>query len=187
MEYKQTSYGAGDEIIEVLILDEPMNGTLVGMISSPMFSENVALALDSRVAKGEEVDYDLACMGAAKDGSIPRIYLFPDLVLDLKAGSIEALFILFHELGHYVNGDLSGDYCSEDYDTQRVECVKDGKVSAKELAADAFAAKYIGRDKAIIGLEALLKRTQHSWNIEEFDEESVKTAIKEIEMRINLL
>ena len=43
-DYRITKYGADTEEIEVLILNKPMDDVLAGMISSPLFQENIALA-----------------------------------------------------------------------------------------------------------------------------------------------
>ena len=67
-----------------------------------------------------------------------------------------ARFALFHEIGHYANGDLNNpDFTSSSYDNMRQEAIENGMVLEMELKADLFAEKLIGKDKSVEALTDL--------------------------------
>ncbi len=100
---------------------------------------------------------------------------------DLKRGTLESRTIIFHEIGHYVNGDILTNEGNTDAD--RESLVADNKVSEKEIKADAFAVSYLGKDVVLTGLEDLKKRILRDYA--DYDEESIRITIKEIDIRIS--
>ena len=172
-DYRITKYGADTEEIEVLILNKPMDDVLAGMISSPLFQENIALALDTNSG----FDYDFSCLGVMANGSKPRIYMTPELITNLQIGTSEAKTILFHELGHYVHKDFLIS------NVDRASLVESNAVAEKELAADSFAVKYLGMQTVIEGLQQLLLRVKTTYD-GTHDRHSFELSIKELELRI---
>ena len=175
MNWITREYGSDHEKIEVLILEEPMENTLVGMISSDLFEEKIAIAFDCQ----KQLDYDFACLGMMYDGSKPRIYMEQELVGRLKKESDEANLILFHEIGHYIHKDYSKNIS----DLERERAVQTGCVIEKELFADDFAASYIGKNAVIHGLKILAERMKAKYQ-SGVDEVSISLALLEIELRI---
>lgn len=178
MQYKTISFGDGKGKIELTLLDNLMELSLGGMISSPMFKENIAIVVEDNP---ETIDYDFACLGYTKEKTAPRVMMKSEFFEDLKSGTSESRAILFHEIGHYANGDI---LLNDGYtDAEREALVADNKVSEKELKADAFAVAYLGKDVVITGLEDLKKRILRDYA--DYDEESIRITIKEIDIRIS--
>lgn len=177
VQYQTISFGEGKEKIELTLLDNLMEHNLGGMISSSMFSENIAIVVEDNP---ETIDYDFACLGYTKEKTAPRVMMKSEFFEDLKRGTSESRAILFHEIGHYANGDI---LLNDGYtDAEREALVADNKVSEKELKADAFAVAYLGKDVVITGLEDLKKRILKEFA--DYDEESIRITIKEIDIRI---
>ena len=170
--------GTGENAISVTHLDEPMEHGLIGMVSSPLFKENIAIIIDE---DPEANDYSFACLGCGVNGVAPRVMMSEEFYADFKRSSADARVAFFHELGHYVNGDVgNGDmHCDED----RCQLVAENSVSEKELKADKFAVSYFGKDIVVLGLELLKQRILKDYA--DYDEESVRLATKEIDIRIS--
>lgn len=178
VQYQTISFGEGKEKIELTLLDNLMELNLGGMISSPMFKENIAIVVEDN---HKTIDYDFACLGYTKEKTAPRVMMKSEFFDDLKRGTPESRTILFHEIGHYANGDI---LLNDGYtDAEREALVADNKVSEKELKADAFAVAYLGKDVVITGLEDLKKRILRDYA--DYDEESIRITIKEIDIRIS--
>ena len=176
MQYQTISFGEDKEKIELTLLDSLIELKLGGMISSPMFNENVAIVVEDNP---ETIDYDFACLGYTKEKTAPRVMMKSTFFEDVKRGTPESRMILFHEIGHYSNGDI---LTNDGNDAEREALVADNKVSEKELKADAFAVAYLGKDVVITGLEDLKKRILKEFA--DYDEESIRITIKEIDIRI---
>ena len=172
-----TIFGVGKDKIELTLLDEPMELGLVGMVSSELFGENIAIVVED---EPQTVEYDFACLGYTKAGTAPRVMMKKEFYEDLKKETQEAKSILFHEIGHYANGDMLANTGNEDEERERL--VSQNKVSKKEIRADAFAVRYLGKETVIAGLEMLKQRIFDIYK--DFDEESVKLSTKEINLRI---
>lgn len=173
-----TIFGDGKDKIELTLLDEPMDQKLAGMISSPMFKENIAIII---IEDPDSVDYNFACLGWAKNGVAPRIAMTEELYKELKAGVPVAKVVLMHEIGHYYHGDNEKD--EDNSDDRRRELVLQNKVCHKEINADAFAVKYLGKEPVIAGLNELQRRILVDFT--DYDEESIQITIKEIDIRIS--
>jgi len=178
VQYQTIFFGDGKEKIELTLLDNLMELNLGGMISSPMFKENIAIVVEDN---HETIDYDFACLGYTKEKTAPRVMMKSEFFDDLKRGTLESRTIIFHEIGHYVNGDILTN--EGNTDAERESLVADNKVSEKEIKADAFAVSYLGKDVVLTGLEDLKKRILRDYA--DYDEESIRITIKEIDIRIS--
>lgn len=173
--FSTTLYGAGSDQIEITILNEALGDGIVGIIRSEILKNDVAIIEDMQ----ESDEYAEACFRCGENGKAPRVVMRNHIFEDLKLGTDEALMILFHELGHYYNGDdLDTDYIINDYDSDRIRYCESGEVLPMELAADAFAVRYIGGSRTMNGLAQLIKRTEKS------GEEGNNLAISELSARI---
>ena len=103
-----------------------MDLKLGGMISSPMFKENIAIVVEDNPST---IDYDFACLGYTKKKTAPRVMMKRNFFEDLKCGTPESRMILFHEIGHYSNGDILTN--DGNNDAEREALVSDNKVSEK--------------------------------------------------------
>jgi hypothetical protein len=183
MKYGRMSFGKKATRITIVHLNKPQSCGLAGMVTSPIFAENIALVIDSTPA--EDMDYDFSCLTFSAEGHHPRICLQEEFFYGIKRGSAEARMMLFHELGHYVNNDnLRYDYQSGEYGNERRVAVANGAVLDMEAAADSFAVDYLGRETVINGLSLLLARVQSMYSSTEYDSEDVRLLTKEIETRI---
>ena len=170
----------GKDKIELTLLDKPMEQGLVGMVSSELFVENIAIVVEDNP---QTVEYDFACLGYTKAGTAPRVMMKKEFYEDLKKGTQEAKSILFHEIGHYANGDILTNTFNEDNERERL--VSQNKVSDKEVKADAFAVQYLGTDCVAKGLTDLKKRILTEYA--DYDEESLNITIKELDIRISTI
>lgn len=178
MQCQTISFGEGEEKIELTLLESLMDLKLGGMISSPMFNENIAIVVEDNP---ETIDYDFACLGYTKEKTAPRVMMKSTFFEDLKRGTSESKMILFHEIGHYANNDMLTNMGNAD--KEREALVVKNKVSEKEIKADAFAVAYLGEDVVVTGLEDLKKRIIKDYA--DYDEESIRITIKEIDIRIS--
>ena len=177
VQYREIEFGRDENKITVTLLDETMGQGLIGMISSPIFKENIAMVI---VEDPDSVDYNFACLGWAENGIAPRVAMTEKLYKELKAGVPVAKVVLMHEIGHYQNGDVTMD--DDNSDERRSKLVANDEVCPKEIKADAFAVEYLGKETVIDGLKELQRRILADFA--DYDEESVKISIKEIEIRI---
>ena len=60
---KTTTFNFAEDKIELTLLNEPMELGLVGMVSSELFAENIAIVVEDNP---QTVDYDFACLGYTK-------------------------------------------------------------------------------------------------------------------------
>lgn len=178
MQYKEIKFGKDESKITITLLDETMGQGLTGMISSPIFKENIAIVI---VKDPDSVDYNFACLGCDKDGVAPRVVMTEELYDELKTEAPVAQVVLMHEIGHYYNSDVGNN--EDNSDERRRKLVANNEVCPKEIKADAFAVKYLGKDTVISGLETLKQRILDVYK--DYDQESVELSVKEIDIRIS--
>ena len=178
MQCKEITFGENENQITVTLLDETMEQGLIGMISSPMFKENVAIVI---VKDSDSVDYDYACLGCAKNGLAPRVVMTEKIYDELKEEKSVAKAILLHEIGHYYNSDVGNN--EDNSDDRRRQLVIRNKACPKEIKADTFAVQYLGKTAVVAGLRELQRRILVDYA--DYDEESVHITIKEIDIRIS--
>lgn len=178
MQYNEIEFGKDESKITITLLDQTMGQGLIGMISSPMFKENIAIVI---VEDPDSVDYNFACLGWAENGAAPRVAMTKELYEELKSGVPVAKVVLMHEIGHYYNGDNEKD--EDNSDDRRRALVLQNEVCRKEINADAFVVKYLDKETVINGLQELQRRILADFA--DYDEESVQITIKEIDIRIS--
>lgn len=180
VQYTEYEYGVGENKITITLLDGTMGKGLIGMISSPIFNENIAFVVSD---DHDSDDFTFACLGCGKDGVAPRVTMTRELYDELKIETSMAKTVVLHELGHYYNSDVGNN--EDNSDDRRRNLVAQNKVCPKEIKADAFAVKYLGKDTVIAGLETLKKRILNIYK--DYDEESVELSVKEIDIRVNII
>lgn len=180
MQYKEIHFGKDENKITITLLSEVMEQGLAGMISSPLFDENIAIVI---CENPEDGDYSFACLGCGKDGVAPRVVMTEELLNELRNEIPVAAVILMHEIGHYYNSDVGNN--EDNSDERRRKLVVNNEVCPKEIKADTFAVEYLGKETVIAGLETLKHRILDVYK--DYDEESVELSIKEIDIRINII
>ncbi len=183
MDYRFT-YGKGDNSIEIICLGIPMEKGLVGMATSRLFRENIALVVDYDPVEG--LDYDFACLAHYKSGDHYAVHMEETIYKGIKSQDAMALTTLFHELGHYYHNDFKNPDYLKTYDEQRNLSVLHGIANDHELIADGFAVDYLGTEIVIKGLQDLKKATLERFD-NECDPESFKLNQKELQYRIDAL
>lgn len=173
MRYQSMHFGKKKNRISLIHMNKPLKGGLAGMVSSPLFDENIAIVVDE--APEELRDYDFACLACGENGAAPRVMMTREVYYDIKRGEQYARMTLFHELGHYFNKDLSVH--KENRDSERTRLVSAGKVSQEETRADSFAIEYLGSKYVVDGLEQLMSRVLSMCG-------NASSTVKEIELRI---
>lgn len=101
------------------------------------------------------------------DFHAPHIIISSDVYALLLNEDDDAVFTLLHETGHFVNGDLDHVCSFEDETNRRIQALEEGTVAADELAADDFAAQYMGPESALWGLQLREDRRMsqaYAWN-----------------------
>lgn len=178
VQYNEIEFGNDENKITITLLEETMGKGLMGMLSSIIFKENVALVIDE---EHDDEDYTFACLGCGKDGVAPRVLMTEELYNELKKHTPMGKTVVMHEIGHYYNSDVG--YNEDNSEERRRNLVSQNMVCQKEIKADAFAVQYLGKDTVIAGLEALKERIIEDYT--DYDEESVRLSIKEIEIRLS--
>ncbi|MCH5323586.1 MAG: hypothetical protein J1E39_00080 [Eubacterium sp.] len=163
-------------------MNKPLSNGLAGMISSPLFKENVAVIVDD--TPKDERDYDFACLACGENGVVPRVMMIRELYYDIKRGKPYARTALFHELGHYYNGDLLSS--KEDRDKKRADLVVSGAVSEEELKADFFAASYFGKEFVASGLEKIMQLTEDMYKGHS-DADDLAIVLRELDIRMSTI
>lgn len=181
MRYQTMHFGKKKNRISLIHMNKPLKGGLVGMVSSSIFNENIAIIVDE--TPEELRDYDFACLACGENGLAPRVMMTKEIYYDIKRGKPYARMILFHELGHYYNKDLSVH--NPERDAERVKLTSEGTASIEEIKADAFAVNYLGVKNVILGLETLQQIIESKYK--DYDSDSVVTTINEIKMRVQHL
>lgn len=180
LQYKQLEFGTDENEITITLLSEVIEQGLAGIISSPMFNENIAIVI---CENPEDEDYSFACLGCGKDGVAPRVVITEELLNELRNEIPVAKVVLMHEIGHYYNSDVGNN--EDNSDERRRKLVVNNEVCPKEIKADAFAVVYLGKEMVIAGLETLKQRIRDVYK--DYEEESVELSIKEIDIRINII
>ena len=98
--------------------------------------------------KGAETD----CVQRFK-GRPPICYVSADTARKLQADDQAAVFMIFHELGHIVLGVSKRNKKDRNKKQHKIDALSQGIVDPDELAADAFAAEYVGLEDSIKALE----------------------------------
>lgn len=83
----------------------------------------------------------------------PVCYISADTARKLQVDDQAALFLIYHELGHVVIGTARNKKKTRNRDNHLLDGLTNGIVDPDELAADAFAAAYIGIEDSIKALE----------------------------------
>ena len=100
-----------------------------------------------------------------------------------------AYYILYHEIGHILSGDVDEDEdMIESLDWEREELCLLGKVLYREFSADAFAASIIGFDNVINAINLI--QSNYFAKLKSFKlehDESLSRGIKEYLARIELI
>lgn len=86
-------------------------------------------------------------------GQKPKCYISADTARKLQADDQAAVFMIFHELGHVVLGITKRKKKDRNNKQHKIDALNQGIVDPDELAADAFAAEYIGLEDSIKALE----------------------------------
>ena len=181
MRYQTMYFGKKKNRISLIHMNKPLKGGLAGMVSSPLFNENIAIIVDE--TPEELRDYDFACLACGENSAAPRVMMTKEIYYDIKRGKPYARMILFHELGHYYNKDLSVH--NPERDAERVKLTSEGTVSNEEIQADAFAAEYLGSSCVIVGLETLKTLVTELYS--STAEKGIGLVTAELDNRANLL
>ena len=178
MQYKEFKFGKNENQITITLLDKTMGQGLIGMISSPMFKENIAIVI---IEDPDSTDYNFACLGCGENGVAPRVAMTEKIYDELKEEKSVAKVILLHEIGHYYNSDVGNN--EDNSDERRRQYVTRNEACPKEIKADAFSVQYLGKETVVAGLRELQRRILVDFA--DHDEESVQITIKEIDIRIS--
>ncbi len=180
LNYTEKNYSNGATSITVVVFDKLFKSNIIGIVISDLFEYMVPLIL---VEKDENA-VDFAYLGCAKGGRYPRISFENEYCADLRALTNEVVTVIFHELGHFYNGDLTnGSFNFEAYHAERVGVANTNIVHSMELKADDFAASFLGNTVVADGLTAVKIRTEESYT----GYENVEIAVSELEERIKRL
>ena len=160
-------------------MNKPIQYGLAGMVVSKLFDIKIPLIIDEKVLN--DSDAVIATLAVDQDRALPRIYMERELFYGLKRGEPMARMTVFHELGHFVHGDLPSVFSSKEYDEDRINNAVSGDVLKAELDADAFAAAYLGTEMVIDGLVALKRLIVDEYGYDELPIQEIEQRIKRLE------
>ena len=178
-DYEQVlRFGEGDQEITVSLLPAPEELGLAGVAEGKVLPGMVPVRVDD--TPEEERIYSIGALLRPRNCS-GVISLIPDMFDRLKKQDALALLVVFHELGHCVHRRDKTD------EESRKELVRKGEVDPAELEADAFAARYLGKDKVLAGLQMLRGYNAGHFPPGSYDEEDAALADRELVLRIERL
>ncbi len=176
LKYTDVTYNNEESYVTVVIFDKLYESDIIGFVMTDLLSSMLPLVL----TEPNDDSIDFASLCCAKNGSCPRISFDFNYMPELQALTNEVLTIIFHELGHLINGDLTDEtFDFDNYHTERLKKATNNAVLSLEASADEFAVNYLGSDKVIAGLMSIIEKT------ESYDGyENVGEAISELKQRI---
>ena len=184
--YNTMNFGKKKDRIIVLHFKKPIENGLAGMISSRSFSHNIGIVVPQK--SSEDLECDFACLASSKEKDSFRVIMEEDIFYGIKRNNIMARTILFHELGHYYYKHLENGLGDTDtYDSKRLDLASQGEVLPEELEADAFATKYLGCEYVMTGLKMIISEITQRYEDVAADPENLKTAIEELNRRIEFI
>ena len=186
-ELHQRTYSNKEKEITLFFKDapDPEDG-FAGYAAGGGLPHEVILCLDPR--PNEKRNYDLA--GIVKDNQLEKAVVFMEEAVykGLKNNNPSAMFILFHEFGHYIFNPLQKEWSVlSEYMKDREELADAGNVIDEEITADEIATGYVGYDAAIKGLRWILGEQEKLAGTGLYDMESAERAMKEVRLRIRNL
>lgn len=185
-EFSYMRFGRGKKRIELSLERKVRRSGFAGFVDSPMFQQSIAILVDD-----DRLDLMLIRGGyitACKDGTYPMIVLSGKVFANIKRGVPTARFMLFHEIGHYCWGHLNNPPAVEDEFMKRQQLVEQGIPSEEEVAADSFAAEYLGAEYALLALQdSMEERFALDVMSGAFNEDISAVALREYQLRIDAL
>ncbi len=179
LNYTYNTYSNGESEIAVVVFNKPYESNIIGFVMSDLFESMIPLVL----VETNEDAVDFAALGCAEGGKHPRISFDKEYYADLQNLTDEIITIIFHELGHLNNGDLTnGNFNFEAYHTERTQVADANGVLPMELKADDFAVAFLGREVVAAGLAIIKKKTESYVGYE-----NLEIAVRELEERIERL
>lgn len=147
-------FGHKKERIQIAHLNRPMMLGYVGFVESPLLEKPALLVLSNCE------DDDLAALRIFGTGT-SVIMMQKEIFYGFKSGNLAARTILFHEIGHLIRGGHE-EYIGkrEQYDEDRLNSLKEGKILGLEEVADDFAVEYLGAEYVIQGFRELIETTR---------------------------
>lgn len=187
-EMKSRTYRNGDKVITVFFMEKPSKDDgLAGYVSGSGLPYEAILCVDPRPVE-ERSFYEFAAVVKSDKLGKAVILLDEERFQGIKDNSSPSVFILFHELGHYIYNPVQKEPDeAKKYHYDRVAILSTGKVIKEERVADEIAANYLGSEVAIEGLEWLLKLNEERAQTGLFDLVTAEISIKEIRLRIQNL
>ncbi len=177
IQYSSTKYTNGADVIMIAIFEHPFEEKLIGIVESTLLSTWIPIGY---MPTTNEINFgELAW---SKENSQASIRLNQEYAMDLRERTDEIVFILFHELGHFFNGDAEKHLNLKQAETERIEKVKRHDILETEYMADDFAVSFLGDKKVVAGLIKLKNRL-----VKFSDFENADIAIREIDYRISRL
>lgn len=140
----------GDEVVEIAkIVEEPSNSDVMFIF----YYKDLYSTANYHLCTGFTEIYEGV--------NYPIVYV-DDEHKDLLYNKPELFQVLMlHELGHYLQGDFrkaDNTHNTHEILSDRTRHILSGKVQSQELKADAFAARYMGKNKTIQALDYLIQK-----------------------------
>ena len=182
------TYRNGEKEITVFFMEQPdKDDGLAGYVSGSGLPYEAILCVDPRPEE-ERSFYEFAAIVKSDKLGKAVVLLDEERFRGIKDNNSVAMFMLFHELGHYIYDPIQRDPAvAKKYHIDREEAIADGKVIKEERIADEIAADYLGYDVVLKGLEWLLKLGEERTATGLFDLETAEISMKEIRLRIQNL
>ena len=187
-ELQSRTYRNGEKEITVYFQEQPdKDDGFAGYVSGSGLPYEAILCVDPRPEE-ERSFYEFAAIVKNDKLGKSLVLLDEERFRGVQDNNPVAMFMLFHELGHYIYNPIQRDPAvAKKYHSEREEVVATGKVIKEERIADEIAADYLGYDVVIEGLEWLLKLDEERVATGLYDLETAEISMKEIRLRIQSL
>ena len=185
--FRSRRYGNSEKEIVIFFKDYPDAADgFAGYVTGSGLPHEAVLCMDPRPK--EKQSYDYACVVKNNQHQKAVVFMEDTIFQGLKNNNTPELFILFHELGHYVYHPSAKEPAeAARYDMERQNAIAAGTVIEDERMADEIAAGYLGYNAAIEGLNWLLMDGEKRASTGLYDLESAEISMKEIRLRIQIL
>ncbi len=161
---------SGEELLEIARISDGKTGKIL-----------MRVFYDKYLYKSSNLHIAVQVSNDAEYGRMPYTFVDDEHKACLYEDTNVFVALLFHEYGHFQNGDLDNvpsTTTSDDIRHQRIDLISKGQVTESELKADAFAVQYVGKNTMLRALNYLInKRKQRK------DDPGKELAIKEFQLR----
>lgn len=173
--YRFMRFGKGVDFIQMIFSKKPISN-VGGKLTSRLFPSDLLFVVGDKYCE----EGSAAALCHIRENNISYIAMTYEVYYGVLRGEAQARFTLLHEIGHFVHKDMNAMSDTDSLSNLRMVEVENGRVLPMELAADNFAASYLGRKAALAGLESICNEMRTLGN-------EYEITVKELELRLRYM